>query len=612
MDYIAEFTVTMPILSLTGTSDCLPNGENIVQVYCVQTQAIQQYALNLSQCLPPPLENMVLEKTESNVSRAFDTANSDGSAIMESSHGSKPIEISTGNMTSIPPMTPSSSESAPVARESLGSSDVGSSLDIASSGGQTKAITISSRNNTDNTNTVSPHLLLSPKLSRSLSGLQSPANITDPNVQLSGHAGDQPVSDHSVDRRIETVKENVTDTSTGDNLNKGEKNIEQTGIAMVSEPPVMFKHPTHLITPSEILSRGAASENSQTTQGLNVGEAKIQDVLVNNDTENVEVEVKVVEETPGSGTVPVSSSKEKPDRLTISKSTSSRLKKKREEFLLKADLAGTTYLHGAYKGPEEKKENVISSEVTESTSPILKQTPADALQVDSVASEKNKGEPDDWEDAADMSILKLDGDGELSRGESGANQNNDFDLPRESHTPVAEKKEKPFYSQASDLGIQMARDCHVEAYSVGAIRQANEGSITEVLDRNPSGVDEEQHITEDVRAKSGEAETSVAVLQPPAPAPATKGKKQKGKSSQVSVPSSPSPSPFNSTGSSNEPGCTSGAQSSDAALPQILALQDTLDQVIGISINCSVYVICNFMVTMSVLYAIFPNISSLL
>jgi hypothetical protein len=612
MDYIAEFTVTMPILSLTGTSDCLPNGENIVQVYCVQTQAIQQYALNLSQCLPPPLENMVLEKTESNVSRAFDTANSDGSAIMESSHGSKPIEISTGNMTSIPPMTPSSSESAPVARESLGSSDVGSSLDIASSGGQTKAITISSRNNTDNTNTVSPHLLLSPKLSRSLSGLQSPANITDPNVQLSGHAGDQPVSDHSVDRRIETVKENVTDTSTGDNLNKGEKNIEQTGIAMVSEPPVMFKHPTHLITPSEILSRGAASENSQTTQGLNVGEAKIQDVLVNNDTENVEVEVKVVEETPGSGTVPVSSSKEKPDRLTISKSTSSRLKKKREEFLLKADLAGTAYLHGAYKGPEEKKENVISSEVTESTSPILKQTPADALQVDSVASEKNKGEPDDWEDAADMSILKLDGDGELSRGESGANQNNDFDLPRESHTPVAEKKEKPFYSQASDLGIQMARDCHVEAYSVGAIRQANEGSITEVLDRNPSGVDEEQHITEDVRAKSGEAETSVAVLQPPAPAPATKGKKQKGKSSQVSVPSSPSPSPFNSTGSSNEPGCTSGAQSSDAALPQILALQDTLDQVIGISINCSVYVICNFMVTMSVLYAIFPNISSLL
>uniref|UniRef100_A0A6N2K0X9 Uncharacterized protein n=1 Tax=Salix viminalis TaxID=40686 RepID=A0A6N2K0X9_SALVM len=456
MDYIAEFTVTMPILSLTGTSDCLPNGEHIVQVYCVQTQAIQQYALTLSQCLPPPLENMELEKTESNVSRAFDTANSDGSAIMESSHGIKPPEISTGNMTSMPLMTPSSSESAHVAShpESLGSSDVvGSSLDIASSSGQTKAITISQRNNTDNTNTLSPHLLLSPKLSRSLSGLQSPANITDPNVQLGGPAGDQPVPDHVVDRRIETVKENITDVSTGDKLNKGEKNIEQTDIAIVSEPSVMFKHPTHLITPSEILSKASSSENCH-TEGLNVGEAKIQDVLVNNDTENVEVEVKVV-------------------------------------------------------------------------------------------------------------------------GEAGTNQNNS---PRESCATVAQK-EKSFYSQASDLGIQMARDCHVEAYSVGAIRQANEGSITKALDRPISGVDEEQHITEDVPAKSGEAETSAAV--PQSPGPATKGKKQKGKSSQVSVPSSPSPSPFNSTGSSNEPVCSSGAQSTDAALPQILALQDTLDQLLN-------------------------------
>ncbi|XP_057506536.1 enhancer of mRNA-decapping protein 4-like [Actinidia eriantha] len=30
MDYIAEFTVTIPILSFTGTSDLLPNGKHIV------------------------------------------------------------------------------------------------------------------------------------------------------------------------------------------------------------------------------------------------------------------------------------------------------------------------------------------------------------------------------------------------------------------------------------------------------------------------------------------------------------------------------------------------------------------------------------------------------
>ncbi|KAM5552916.1 hypothetical protein ABKV19_025245 [Rosa sericea] len=58
MDYIAEFTVAMLILSFTGTS-ISPHGE---QIYCVQTQAIQQYAMDLSKCLPPLLENSGLEK----------------------------------------------------------------------------------------------------------------------------------------------------------------------------------------------------------------------------------------------------------------------------------------------------------------------------------------------------------------------------------------------------------------------------------------------------------------------------------------------------------------------------------------------------------------------
>ncbi|BFI30389.1 enhancer of mRNA-decapping protein 4 [Marchantia polymorpha subsp. ruderalis] len=56
MDYLAEFSVTMPILSLTATSEGVSDGEGTVQVYCVQTQAIQQYALDLCQCLPPPEE----------------------------------------------------------------------------------------------------------------------------------------------------------------------------------------------------------------------------------------------------------------------------------------------------------------------------------------------------------------------------------------------------------------------------------------------------------------------------------------------------------------------------------------------------------------------------
>ena len=115
MDYIAEFTVTMPILSLTGTSDNLPGGEHTVQVYCVQTQAIQQYALHLSQCLPPPLENTDLEKTDSNVACVFDAMNSDGSASLELSHGYKPTEMTLSSSIPMSPVHSSSSESATLA-----------------------------------------------------------------------------------------------------------------------------------------------------------------------------------------------------------------------------------------------------------------------------------------------------------------------------------------------------------------------------------------------------------------------------------------------------------------------------------------------------------------
>ncbi|KAF0904308.1 hypothetical protein E2562_033277 [Oryza meyeriana var. granulata] len=57
LDYIADFTVAMPILSLTGTYESHLDSEQIVQVYCVQTMAIQQYGLELSLCLPPPADN---------------------------------------------------------------------------------------------------------------------------------------------------------------------------------------------------------------------------------------------------------------------------------------------------------------------------------------------------------------------------------------------------------------------------------------------------------------------------------------------------------------------------------------------------------------------------
>ncbi|GKV18851.1 hypothetical protein SLEP1_g29178 [Rubroshorea leprosula] len=454
MEYIAEFTVTMPILSLTGTSDSLPGGEHTVQVYCVQTQAIQQYALDLSQCLPPPLENMELEKTDSNFPPMFDASNPDGSAAMESSHGSKSNEMPAANSIPMPPILSSNSESAHITSlpERLASTELTTLPEVTTSGLENKASAVPSNSTSENLHSASPSVPLSPRLSQKSSGLRSPSN-TD-------HGGDHSMADYSVDHRVDAAKESKAEMpSLGDNLQKSDKNIVQNDISMVPDPPVVFKHPTHLVTPSEILSTATSSPDTvKLSQGMNAGDVMIQDVVISNDAESVEVDVKVV-------------------------------------------------------------------------------------------------------------------------GDMGSDQNKETECPRDSPI-IAEKKEKAFFSQASDLGIQMARDCCVETYNVEGAQQASDVGVSGPAEKHAIGNEgEEQNLSKDVPAKVGDSETHVTASHPPASA--AKGKKQKGKNSQVSGPPSPTQSPYNSTDSSNEPGCSSGATSSDAALPQLMGMQDMIEQLVN-------------------------------
>lgn len=419
MDYIAEFTVTMPILSLTGTSDSLPDGDHVVQVYCVQTQAIQQYALNLSQCLPPPLENVELEKIKSVASHPFDAV--DSSAMLESSHKSKPSDIA-----------PSASHLVKMI-----SSDVTSLPIVSTSPADCETIATPSQILGEKGHPSSTPLPLSPRLSRNLSGYSNLQNSNDANLPLKDHVGDQDV-----------VKDNVTDTSPStDNLRKGDKDVTQNDVSVASNHAVAFRHPTHLVTPSEILSTAASSEHSHISQGMTALEAKIQDVT-NNDAENNEVEVKVI-------------------------------------------------------------------------------------------------------------------------GETGAITSDEGDIHRESHIVLDDKKKKAFYSQASDLGLQMTRDC-IDTYSVEGIVNANDIGVIETREQN-----EVQDVTKDVTLKSDDSDTNVIT-----PVQATKGKRQKGKNSQVSGPCSASPSPFNSADSSNEPDGLSVTPPAESALPQLSAMKDMLNQVI--------------------------------
>ncbi|KAJ7946479.1 enhancer of mRNA-decapping protein 4-like [Quillaja saponaria] len=453
MDYIAEFTVTMPILSLTGTSDILPDGEHIVQVYCVQTQAIQQYALDLSQCLPPSLDNVEFEKTDPSVSCASDA--SARLATLGSPTDSLTSEIPVSNATSIPPVLSSSSESASMVRSpstTLATSEVTSLTEVASTGKETKSNNFPFDNDAENIHTAPRPLPLSPRLSRKFSGSRSSTNNmeTSPTVVLSS---DQV---HVTDLGLDSQKDNKADLpSSDDSLRENDKLVAQNDISVVSNPPATFTHPTHLVTPSEIFSTATlTSENSQISQGMNVVEAKVQDVVVNPDTDNTELEVKVV-------------------------------------------------------------------------------------------------------------------------GETGSNQNK-FNCQIESDAIRTEKREKSFYSQASDLGIQMAIDSCVGTCDLEEVHRADDISVTDEPGLPPNIAAED--IRKDVPASVSESETPLIVSQ--SPAPAVKGKIQKGKGSQVLGPS-PSQSPFNSTDSLDNQGRNSGGPSKEAAVPQLLTMQEMLGQLMG-------------------------------
>lgn len=463
MDYIAEFTVTMPILSFTGTSEILPHGENVIQVYCVQTQAIQQYALDLAQCLPPPLENLGLEKSDSNVSR--DATSAEGFAALDPS-ASKPTELlPLASSASKQNLQVSSSEGVNVVRYpvSSGSVEAVTSKEINSLSTEYKSVALAPVNSdADGVSVASPPLPLTPRLSRELSGFRSPGSNFEPGPPLTIHVGDQPVSDYPVDRQVDTIRANFSDVPSLDDESRNDKtkvtSNAQDDLSTVLNPHLMFKQPTHLVTPSELkgnLSSGTTGIND----GKSEGEASIQDVIVNSDGVNAEVEVKAV-------------------------------------------------------------------------------------------------------------------------GETRSTQNDEFSPQVDPQKRPSENKEKYFCSQASDLGIEMARECcdiSAESYVAEEAQQVNAVNGTEPLAAPPNADEDEVHdSTKNVSGKVSESSASAPVLI--SSTPNTKGKRQKGKNSQPSGTSSPAPSAFNSTDSSNEQSGSTTLPSAEAPYSQVLAMQEMLNQ----------------------------------
>ena len=108
-DYAASFSVTMPILSLEakGPAAGEPQSESPIQVFTVQTQAIQQYSLLAAQCQPasspPDAVSRAPSQEPSAGLSALLQAPPQAAVVSESLHPSSSLLGSSGNGVSLPP-----------------------------------------------------------------------------------------------------------------------------------------------------------------------------------------------------------------------------------------------------------------------------------------------------------------------------------------------------------------------------------------------------------------------------------------------------------------------------------------------------------------------------
>ncbi|KAG6481784.1 hypothetical protein ZIOFF_058405 [Zingiber officinale] len=298
MDYIADFTVAMPILSLTGTSDSLLEGEQLVQLYCVQTQAIQQYALDLTQCLPPPSSNVLAKDA---LPFPSDSLSSEGLSVSASS---------LGPYTSDPLGVSSSPQLYPII-SNHGASATPYPINLVA-----PVVTSTSQTNTaklqDKTSVPQPaekdtdaqHVSSSVSVNPDLAGRAS-KNISDKGskqgVTISDHIVDQFVSDHSIDMRIDSVVKSPPDVpSINNKLQKDDSKSGKDDPSIAPNPLLIFKpsgNMTHLITPSEILSGIiGSSEISHANLDPVIEDARTRDMIADTKMESEKIEAMAIGE----------------------------------------------------------------------------------------------------------------------------------------------------------------------------------------------------------------------------------------------------------------------------------------------------------------------------
>ncbi|KAF8092378.1 hypothetical protein N665_0415s0001 [Sinapis alba] len=166
-------------------------------------------------------------------------------------------------------------------------------------------------------------------------------------------------------------------------------------------------------------------------------------------------------------------SKDKPAFESNSRrNTSTKGKKKIKEILQKADAAGTTSdLYMAYKGPEEKKDSAMPPEssdvINDASNQKLAPATPQAVAEATVDAEPVKNEPEDWEDAADVSTPKL----ESVHAKPGSS-----DEVRESCSNTEKKYSRDFLLKFADLFTALPQGFDVSPDFANALFSNNMGA----------------------------------------------------------------------------------------------------------------------------------------
>lgn len=232
------------------------------------------------------------------------------------------------------------------------------------------------------------------------------------------------------------------------------------------------------------------------TSSLNLGPSKKDDISV---SESVSVSVPEGEDTVNTPSLvsPTSSTASMVDDASKAKGNIGKSKKKRKDILKQADAQGSTSdLYNAYKGPEEKKDTPSPETLGTSSGITVKQVEKDVTR-----GSNNKFEPDDWEDAADISTPKLE---TLVNGKQVGNDGMAKKYSRDFLLKFAEQcTELP-------IGFEVTPDI-AEAVYVNASQQSypspgrggGDRSAAARLDRRPSNVGHDDRWNKQMGGGSG-------------------------------------------------------------------------------------------------------------